>query len=171
MIVFVLLAILTLVIWGVLYFIGLKLPESYTQQHSDIVDAPPHVIWSIMINHAKEKDWRSDLFDVERIMTKDGKMQWKEVRRDRTTSTLVTLESDAPHRLVREVVGQHNVGRKRTVEITSVQAYSRVTVTNELVLKKSFSKLGYFVSSSKNNFVQGYVNDLKQRVLHLKEED
>jgi hypothetical protein len=151
--------------------IGRLLPEQYRVQHGDIIDAVPGTVWTILVNHTREKDWRSDLIEIDRVTGKGPQPVWREKRRDGTILMLKTTESDPPQKLVREIIEHKDYGGKITYEIQSVpdRPVSRLTVTEEMTVRRPWRRVKVHLLSSKSARVKQFVHDVKQRALHLKE--
>lgn len=91
---------LVLIIWLFVIILGKMLPAAYKVERSQYIDAPPSMLWSIIVNHLKEKDWRNDLLEVVKLGNQGEKPVWKEVRRDKKSFNLKTTLSEAPRKSV-----------------------------------------------------------------------
>lgn len=165
------LLITVLIITAVLYVVGMMLPRAYQAKRSDHIDATPSQVWSIMINHLQEKDWRNDLAEVEKLPSRQGRPVWKEIRRDRKPVVLQTVESEAAKLLVREIIENKEIGGTYRFELEPAETGCRLTVTHHALVFKPFARLKTFLFAKRTEFVDRYLNDLKQRVLHLKDEE
>jgi hypothetical protein len=165
--------IIVLLGWLILMMIGRMLPKTYVVERSELIEAPISQVWTLIVNHAKEKDWRSNLAEVEKAPSQeDHKPIWKELQRDRRTSLLLkTIVSEAPYRLVREIVNNKDIGGQYQYELVPLDETCRLKLKQEITIYKPFKRFAFNLSSSKHAFVDQYMADLKQRILHLKEEE
>lgn len=160
-----------LVVWGVIYLVGLMLPGAYTVERDVVLDEPPDVIWSIVSNHAREPEWRSGLMEVEKVSRPGEKPVWKEMRRDlKTPVKLKTTHSEPPRKLVREIEDNRIIGGKWTFIIEPDERGSRVHIRHDGEYRKPLMRIRGMVFGAKNRDAEQYANDLKQRVLSRKEE-
>ena len=167
---FLTLIVTILVIFVLIQVVGRLLPASFRAQSSETIDASPGKLWTILVNHAQEKDWRSDLIAIDKVSGAGSQQVWREIRRGGLTLQLKTVESDAPHRLVREIVNSKELGGRITCEIEPVrEESSRLTVTEEIEVKKPWRRIKMQLLSSKSAHVEQFVHDVKQRAIHLKE--
>lgn len=166
------LIIIILILWALLYIIGKFLPNTYLSEKSAAFDIAPSRIWTIITNHRRENEWRNDLLEVSKLPNQDQKQVWKEVRRDRKSYVLKTLVSEVPHLLEREMTPTKKLGGHFRFEITPEGEGSRLKITHTAIISSPFSRLKMWLSpSAKHFFVDQYLYDLRQRILHLKEEE
>jgi hypothetical protein len=163
--------IIVAVLFLLVQIVGRLLPARYRVQHSDIVDAVPGTVWTILVNHAQEKDWRSDLIEVDRVTGMGPQPVWKEKRRDGTTLLFKTIVSDPPQKLVREVIEHKEFTGTVTYELGAVpeRAATRLTVTEDMTVRRPWRRVKLHLLSAKSARVRQFVHDVKQRALHLKE--
>lgn len=165
------LVILIAVAYGLVQLVGRLLPGTYTVTRSTQVQASPSALWAIVVNHGKEKDWRNDLLEIDRVSSPSASQAvWKEKRRDGAVIQLQTLESEAPRKLVREIVNHKELGGTYTYVIEAVgEASSELKVTEVLEVRKPWRRIKLQLLSSKTNVVDRYLYDVKQRAVTLKE--
>lgn len=164
--------IFALIIWSSIFITGKMLPSTYKVERTKYIDAPPSMLWSIIANHLKEKDWRNDLREVVKVGNQGEKPVWKEVRRDNKSFNLKTTLTEAPHRLEREIVDNKVVGGLYHYEIVPEEDGSRLIIKQTSKISSPYQRVKLFLlPSSKYAFIEQYLSDVKQRVLHLKEEE
>lgn len=167
------LALFALALWLVIFLTGHLLPKSYQAELSAVIPTSPGALWAILINHAREKEWRHDLQEIERKDNMDGKPVWKEIRRDRTTMTLKTVESEPQKRLVREIVDNDVYSGRHIYEIFPEPDDNRcrLVIRHEVGIHKPFARFKFYVFSSKTAYLHRLMADIQQRVIALKEEE
>jgi hypothetical protein len=164
--------VLALVIWGLVIIIGRMLPVTYTAERSEYIEATPSTLWSIIVNHQKEEDWRNNLIQVTKLPNQEGKPLWKEVRRGKKSYTLKTILSDGPQKLVREIVDNKKIGGQYSYVIEPEDEGSRLTIKHIHKIYTSSKRVQHSLFSSSNYaYINQYLSDVKQRALHLREEE
>ncbi len=164
--------IFILFIWGITLLIGSLLPKAFISQYAETLEATPSVIWAIITNHAREKDWRSDLMEVGKLPNQDDKPVWRELRRDRNEFKIQTISSDAPNRLVRKIIANKKMGGQYIYEINQVEQGAILKVTFEGIINGAFARFkAWLFPSIKNRYVKQYISDVKQRLIYQSEEE
>lgn len=165
------LVVLIAVAYGLVQLVGRLLPGTYTVERSTQVQATPSALWAIVVNHAREKDWRNDLLEIDRVSSPSASQAvWKEKRRDGAVLQLKTLESEAPKKLVREIVNSKELGGTYTYVIKPVgEASCELKVTEVLQVRKPWQRIKLQLLSKKTDLVDRYLDDVKQRAVTLKE--
>jgi hypothetical protein len=94
----VLVALILIVLIG-----GLMLPEEHHASWTLITKQSPQAIWDAINDHASEPQWRSDVASVVSLGERNGKPVWQENYKDGNKVALMTTESKAPNRMVRQL--------------------------------------------------------------------
>ncbi len=90
---------------GLLALIGQRLPETYRARRRLTLPASVEEVWELLTDHRREPEWRPELAEVEVYGEQQGKPLWRERHKRGERRTLVTEESEAPHKLVRSLAG------------------------------------------------------------------
>lgn len=161
-----------LCIWLALFIIGKLKPLTYTYERSAYIEAPPSMLWSIIVNHRNEKDWRSNLFEVAKQQNENGMAVWKEIRRNNDVVLLKTTRSDAANNILeREIINNKNYGGTFRYEISEDGEGSQLKIKHYSEVYKGTLKIKHLLLPSlKKQFVTIYLSDVKQRALFLREE-
>lgn len=155
-----------------LYIIGKLIKVAYTIERSEWIDIQPSTLWSIIVNHSSEKDWRNNVMETVRMKPIDGKPVWKEIRRSNDTFLLQTTESNAAAFILeRQIIDNKKFGGTYRFEIKEEDGGSRLYVKQASEIYAPFSKIMYvIIPSFKSAFARQYLFDIKQRALHVRVE-
>lgn len=168
--IFIWLIFVVLMILGCIQIIGRMLPSNYTEQRHDKIEATPSKLWSIIINHAQEKDWRSDVKSIDRLSTGSDGALWQETGSNGKMTTWKTLEAEAPKKLVREMIDSKDFGGRITYSIRPLdEEHSELNIEQILEVKKPWQRIKRFFLSNKAEFIERYIHDVKHRAVYLKE--
>lgn len=161
-----------LLLWLILYVIARFIKYSFSYEQSIHIEVPPSMLWPIMINHAKEKDWRNNVLEVVKMPNIDGKAVWKEIHRNKEVFMLQTLLSDTSQfTLERKIINHKKYGGTYYFQITEDEGGSRLTIKHEGEVYNAHAKLRHILfPRTKTNFVRQYLSDVKQRAIHVREE-
>jgi hypothetical protein len=88
----------------VVVVIGALLPEQHVASRTLKTKQPPQAIWDAINDHANEPSWRTDVVSVQSLGERGGKPVWQEKYKDGNQLSLMTIESQPPTRMVRELV-------------------------------------------------------------------
>lgn len=168
---FVVLAFIIIVLL-ILYVIGRLITVSYTVERSEFIEVPPSLLWTIIINHSSEKDWRNNLVESVKVTPVDGKPVWKEVRRNNETFLFQTVESDAStFTLERKIIDNQKFEGGYRLQINEEEGASRLHMKHSNEVYRPISKMLYTLFPTlKQSFVKQYLADVKHRALHIREE-
>ncbi|HVQ39885.1 MAG TPA: SRPBCC family protein [Pyrinomonadaceae bacterium] len=109
---------------------GLMLPEEHHASRTLLTKQSPQAIWDAINDHAGETQWRSDVASVVSLGERNGKPVWQENYKDGNKVTLITTESKAPNRMVRELTDLEGPFSGRwEIDITPGSEGSQVKVT------------------------------------------
>lgn len=160
------------IVFLILYVIGKIITVSYSVEQSEYIEVPPSLLWTIMINHRSEKDWRNNLLESVKVDAIDGKPVWKEVRRNNESFLMQTVRSDAStFTLERRIVDHKKFGGGYRLEITEEDGASRLHMKHSNEVYRPISKMLYTLFPKlKYSFVKQYLADVKHRALHVREE-
>lgn len=164
--------LILIVLWGIIQVAGRVLPSTSTEMRSDKIEATPSTVWAILINHGKETEWRSDVITVDKITTGSDGSIWQEKRRNGKTVKLKTVQTDAPKKLVREIVDNKEMGGTLTYLINPLDDnYCELKIEQKLEVKKPWQRVKSYILSNKAESIERYIHDVKQRAVHLKDLD
>jgi uncharacterized protein YndB with AHSA1/START domain len=93
---------LVVVLIGVAYFIGARLPRDHVASVRTRFTAPPEMIWPVISNVVDAPSWRDDIKAVELLPGNEGKLAWREDSRNGKISYEMA-ELDPPRRMVTRI--------------------------------------------------------------------
>lgn len=168
---FVVIAFIAIVLL-ILYVLGKIITVSYTIEQSAFIEVSPSLLWTIIINHNSEKDWRNNLIEAVKLSPIDGKPVWKEIRRNNETMILQTVQSDATtFTLERQIMDNKKYGGGYRLEIKEEDGASRLYMKHSNEVYSPISRILYtLIPGMKQSFVKQYLADVTHRALHVREE-
>ena len=117
---------------GAAALIGVFLPKGHRATLSLVTDASAERVWELVSDFQKAPEWRAELLRVERLADQDGKVVWKEVRRDRWGMALKVEEQIAPTRQVTRIAdASAPFGGTWTYEIMREGSTTRIRITED----------------------------------------
>jgi hypothetical protein len=137
--------------------IGMTLPQNHTATRTLRLKQPPAAVWQTITDYAAQPQWRSELKKIERLPDSNGHEAWKEYNAA-GEMTLITMESVAPQRLVRQIGAGLPFGGGWVYEITPDGSGSRLKITeNGEVYNPVFRVVGKFMdpTASMTTFMTG----------------
>lgn len=161
------------IIWLILYIIGKFIKYSFVYEQSTLIEVPPNMLWPIMINHRREKDWRNNILEVVKMPNIDGLPVWKEIHRNKKEEFLLqTVVSDGTKFILeRKLIDHNKYGGTTRYEVNEDELGSKLTLKHHGEVYTSHAKLKHILlPGTKKVFVQQYLSDVKQRAIHVREE-
>lgn len=109
---------------------GMLLPEEHHASRTLITKQTPETIWATINDHEVEPSWRSDVQNIASLGERNGKPVWQENYKDGNKVTLITTDSKAPTRMVRELTDLEGPFSGRwEIDIRPTPAGSNITIT------------------------------------------
>jgi hypothetical protein len=140
--------------------VGLLLPAEHRASRTLAIKQSPQTIWDTINDHANESKWRPDIQSVTSLSDRDGKPVWQEAYKDGNTLALMTTESKAPARMVREIAEEGPFSGRWEIEIQSTATGSNVTITEVGKVSNPFFR---FVSK----YVIGHTTQMERYLTSL----
>jgi hypothetical protein len=107
--------------------IGWLLPKGHVAVRRARFKQPPHVIWETITG---PPDWRPDVVSYEMLPPVDGRLQWREVDRQKQSILFERVEAKPPQRLVTRIADPNlPFGGTWTQEITALDDGCMLTIT------------------------------------------
>jgi hypothetical protein len=166
------------VLVAVVMIVGSLLPREHVAARTIVLDQPPQAIWGVITAFGDAPSWREDIATVRRE-ERSGETVWVEVDQMGDEIAYRTLESQAPTRLVREIVGEDlPFGGKWTFLIdpedgsagdgaagdgAAGEGKSRVTIREDGFVDNAFFRFVSVVMIGHTTFIDRYLEFLGAR--------
>ena len=149
------------VLIGAVFVIGALLPEEHHASRTLITKQSPQALWDAINDHATEPQWREDVASVTSLGEREGKPVWQETYKDGNKVTLITTESKAPARMVRELTDLEGPFSGRwEIDIAPTPAGSNITVTEKGKVSNPFFRFVSKYIIGHTTFMERYLKGL-----------
>lgn len=141
--------------------VGALLPEEHIASRTLVTKQQPQALWDAINDHATEPQWRADVASVTSLGQREGKPVWQENYKDGNKVTLITTESKAPSRMVRELTDLEGPFSGRwEIDITPTPAGSNITVTEKGKVSNPFFRFVSKYIIGHTTFMERYLKGL-----------
>lgn len=112
---------------------GFLMPREHRAQASQVFNAPQAKVWAFVADMRGAPVWQHGVSRVQQLPDMDGHERWRVFDSSGRVETYVTLLSEAPHRIVREVATGKGApfGGTWTITLTAQGESTRVTVVED----------------------------------------
>ncbi|NOZ46828.1 MAG: hypothetical protein GXO79_08590 [Chlorobi bacterium] len=158
------------VIFIIVLIIGLSLPKDRTASKAIIIDKMYFYIVADISGYFEEPSWRSDLDTTIQQDDMDGLEVWLEKYKNGDSLLLKTIKL-TEFDLVRETIEPGKPERLRVVQLKDLNGKTAIKMSEEVYVNNPFVRFWYLFDDHTNDFVNGYLNDLKAKYENAKEDN
>lgn len=142
--------------------IGALLPKGHVARRSMILTQAPESVWAVITDFGTQSQWRKDVTKSVIVSDGPGGPVWRE--EGQMPLTFQTTESQAPYRLVRQIVDTDLAfGGRWVYELTADGAGTRVTVTEEGEVYNPIFRFVSHVFLNQGATIEAYLTALAAR--------
>ena len=164
--IWVILAIGAVVVTSVLVaVVGSMLPKAHTVSRMALFNRPQAELWELISDIRGQVLWRSDLRRVERLPGRSGRDVWRETDSRGQETTLETVESLAPRRLVRRTADENRQFSGRwTYEIAVYGEVTSLTVIEDSLIYNPVMRFVSRVITGSSATIDEYLRSVGNRL-------
>jgi hypothetical protein len=107
---------------------GAMLPQRHTVTRTITLKQSPEAVWAVITDHANEPQWRHDLASVTKLADRNGHELVLEKYKNGDSMKIETVESQAPARLVRDVVDNSMFSGRWTYTLKAVPEGTSISI-------------------------------------------
>lgn len=154
------------VIVGMAYALGSRLPETHTATGSRILAASPEQIWGVITDIGRFPEWRPGVDEVEIVSSRGGHTVWRERGSD-GDMTFEVVEATPYFKLVTKIADEDlPYGGTWTYQIVQSPQGTRITITEEGEIGSPFFRLFFRYFMEEDGTLRRYLNALEDRLGH-----
>jgi hypothetical protein len=153
---------IVIVLFVIVYTIGLLMPEKHVGKRTVEFNQSAEVVWELITNHANETLWRKDLKNIERLPDRNENEVWKETSEDDQEMILETIESVSNTKLVRKIVDNQFFGGTWIIEITKTETGCRVLFTENGEIYNPIFRFMFNLFVSETATIDQYIKMIAQ---------
>lgn len=152
------LILLFLLVW----LIGLSLPKEQSIYRDVFVKAPVAEVWSRVADVARQTEWRQDLQKIRLNSTDSQSMSWTEIYKEGEERTYQTKKYEVNRLFEAEIVNPSSYTGSMRIEFSSSHVGTSLRMTESLGIKSSLKRPFTKISKKLEEHMSEYQSNLKQ---------
>ena len=109
--------------------IGMFIPKAHVASRKAKFKQTPDIVFDAISDFQGQTAWRTGLAKIERLPDREGEAVWRETSKRTGPLTMMVITSEAPHRMVSQIVDNRSFGGTWTYEISPTDTGCELAIT------------------------------------------